>query len=401
MLKNILLIPFVVGFFTFSNPCSQRAAYQPERPAEGEAVFEVDVINPKYAETPRTYDVEGEFEESEIDFVTARYSGIIDEVFVNEGDAVVEADPIIAISSEELLDQVDIKRAKIKEFTARLNLAKAKLTTMPSPDTPVSSDDVTFLDEEPAMTPPTKIGEPAEQPKTLQELADTLEALVERYTTEADALDKVLLDLHHKSPVAGTIMEILFTKGNRVKDQDKLVSIARTNPMSVSFAVPQDVASFVDKTSRVRITLLDAPDVSADGTVYFVSPDLDPVNKSIELKAHVENSGDRIKGGQKARVKLATNKKDLALIVPESAVINHGSKKYIFAVYGNQARLLEVIAGAHMDGERVEVKGVDLNVDDYVVMNPPQGLKNDAFVKIAAVHEMGNATVPAEAPKTE
>lgn len=401
MLKNALLIPFVVGFFTFSNPCSQRASYQPERPVEGDVVLEVDVVNPKYAETPRTYDVEGKFEESEINFVTARYSGVIDEVFVNEGDAVVEADPIIAISSEELLDQVDIKRAKIKEFTARLNSAKAKLATVPDPNAPVSTDDVTFLDEEPTATAPTKIGEPAEQPRTVQDLVDVLEAMVDRYTTEADALDKVLLDLHHKSPVAGTIMEVLFTKGNRVKEQDKLVSIARTDPMSVSFAVPQDVASFVDKTSRVRITLIDAPDVSADGMVYFVSPDLDPVNKSIELKAHVENSDGRIKGGQKARVKLATNKKDLALIVPESAVISHGNKKYIFAIYGNQARLLEVIMGASMDGGRVEVKGVDLNVDDYVVMNPPQGLKNDAFVKIAAVHEMGKETVPPAAPETE
>lgn len=401
MLKNGFLIPLVVGFFTFSNPCSQRAAYQPERPAEGDAVLEVDVVNPKYAETPRTYDVEGEFEESEINFVTARYSGIIDEAFVNEGDTVAAADPIIAISSEELLDQVDIKRAKIKEFTARLNLAKAKLSIAPEPDTPVSTDDVTFLDEEPATQPSVKTGEPAEQPKTLTELVDVLEAMVERYTTEADALDKILLDLHHKSPVAGTVMDVLFSQGNRVKEQDKLVSIARTDPMSIAFAVPQDVASFVDKTSRVRATLIDAPDVSADGTVYFVSPDLDPVNKSIEIKAHVENSGGRIKGGQKARVRLATNKKDLALIVPESSVINHGNKKYIFAVYGNQARLLEVVTGANMTGGRIEVKGVDLNVDDYVVMNPPPGLKNDAFVKIAAVHEMAEETVPPAASDTE
>lgn len=384
-IKASVLIPIAALSFTFVNPCSEKTPPHVKKPASGEAVLDVDVVFPRFVSAPRRAQVEGEIGASDVNFVTAAADGVVERVLVAVGDKVEAGDPVVNLSNADLTDEIDMLRDKAQEAAARLKDAKSKLSVAPNPDRNVTDDEVLFLDEEPAPPPSKTFGSPEREqpPQTLKDLAEVLQTMVDRYNSRADALEKKLLELTHKSPVAGVVMERFFNDGNRVKAQDKLLSIATTDPVSVTFKLPADIASFVDKHSSAAVAVKDAPDAAGDGLVYFISPDIDPATQSIEVRAHVSNPEGLLKGGQKADVRVTTTKSDRVLVVPPQAVVYDGEREFLFVVYGNQVGLTEVRTGKKLPDGSVEVPGVDVRVDDPIVVNRPIELKNNSFVNIA------------------
>jgi multidrug efflux pump subunit AcrA (membrane-fusion protein) len=386
MFKSSVLIPLVALSFTFVNPCSQKTADQAAKaPSKGDKVYDVEVAYPKFLSVPRTHEVAGEIEPSELNFITAQFSGTIEQVFANVGDQVAVDDPMVSLSATDLNDQLELKRARLKEANARLVATRTALAETGNPDQPVATDDVVFLDEEPAgdANGEKTFGQADKpSPQTLRDLVSVLEALVDRYNIEIDVLDKKLLDLTQKSPVTGMLFEKYFNEGNAVKEKDKILAIAKTDPMSVAFELPQDVASFVDKSSSVRVSPDDAPDIVGEGTVYFIAPDVDTATKTILVRATVSNPDGRLKGGQRAKVSVASHKMDRVLVLPEKAIVTEGDKHFLFVVYGNQARLTEVQVGRKLDQANIEVQTVNVRVDDPIVVNRPLELKNNSFVKV-------------------
>lgn len=384
-IKASVLIPIAALSFSFVNPCSEKTPPRVKKPASGEAVLDVEVVFPRFISAPRRAQVEGEIGPSDVNFVNAAADGVVERVLVAVGDKVEAGDPVVNIASADLTDEIDLLRDKAQEAAARLKDAKNKLSVTPNPDRNVTDDEVLFLDEEPSPSPSKTYGSPEREqpPQTLKDLAEVLQSMVDRYNGRADALEKKLLELTHKSPVSGVVMDRFFNDGNRVKVQDKLLAIATTDPVSVTFKLSADIASFVDKHSSATVSVGDASDASGDGLVYFISPDIDPATQSIEVRAHVSNPEGLLKGGQKADVRVTTTKSDRVLVVPPQAVVYDGEREFLFVVYGNQVSLTEVRTGKKLPDGSVEVPGVDVRVDDPIVINRPLELKNNSFVNIA------------------
>lgn len=385
MFKSVFIIPLLAFSFTFVNPCSHEGQRPVQQPTEDEKVFQVEVTYPKFLSVPRSHNVQGKLMQSEIDHVTANFGGDVQEVFVSVGDVVEKGDPVVTLSSKDLLDKIDVHTAKLTELGARLEEAKNKVSGLNRPDRPVTNDEVLFLDEEPVTEPEAKknFGYPEDKPpQTLKDLVDVLDAMIERYNAELDVLNKRLMEQTQKSPVSGIVFETHVSEGNKVRAQDKLVTIAQTDPLSVSFHVPKEVASFVDKRSKVSVFALDAPDAIGEGLVYYIAPDVDPVQNTIEVRAYVSNPDQRLKGNQQVHVHLTTQKMDRVLALPKQAIVHENGRSYLFVVYGNQSRLIEVKTGRELENGLIAVHGVEVRVDDPIVLNRPLDLKNNSFVEI-------------------
>lgn len=384
MFPKSLIIPLMAVSFTFVNPCDPPKE-QEIQPTENDVIHDVTVIYPEFKSVPRAYSVEGVFAPSEVTTITANANGTIEELFVREGDSVQINDPVVSLSNTETLDMIDLKRALLKEYQARLNEVQAKLEASRGEDRPLPIRETEFLDEEPLGAPVTKpFGSASEQetkPQTFKELAEVLESAMDRLQKEADYLDRLLLNLTQNSPVSGVVTKIHVSAGNKVKEQDKLVEISQTNPLSVTFMVPDSVASFVDKNSTVKVEPLDAQEFKGEGTVYFISPNVDTASGRIEIKATVSNDEGRMKGGQKAQVHLATRKMDRVIVLPKRVLHFEDNKTYVFTVFHNQAKLVSVEPGEETPDGQVQIFG-DLRVDDPIVIDRPVELKHDSYVRV-------------------
>jgi len=382
MLRS-LIFPLIAVSFTFVNPCDQPAKVR--QPGADDKIYEVKVIYPQFTSVPQAYSVDGKFDVSEVDIITANASGEIEQLYVNEGDTVEQDDPVVSISNSNLVDRIDLKRAKIKEYKARLEEIQIKLEVSAGVDQPVNLEDSTFLDEEPLDEPVKKdfgnASAPKPKPRTIKAMAEVLEATIEAWTKEADILDRKLLDLTLNTPVSGVVTKKFVSEGNRVKVQDKLLEISKTDPMSVTFLLPNEIASFVDKHSKVKVYPTDNPDAKGQGNVYFINPNIDTNTGKIEVRAHVVNTNGLIKGGQNAKVQLNTRKMSRVIVLPKTVLYYENGKKFVFIAYRNQAKLVEVTTGDEDDNGQVQIFG-ELRVDDPIVMDRPMELRHNSFIKV-------------------
>lgn len=394
MLPKQIFIVFLALSFTFANPCSQKEP-QNRTPDSDDKVYDVAVIYPEFVSVPKTYHTEGVFDYSEATTVTAKFRGEIDQVFVNEGDAVAVDDPLVSLSNSEIVDIVDIKRAKVREYTARLKETQEKLAEFGNEDQPASMEDTAFLDEDPGDEAIEKDygsqSTPPERPRTLKAVAEMLEALVDGKTKEADLWDKRLLELNHLSPVNGVVTKKIASEGNNANEKDPLIEIVQTDPMSVTFNLPQDEASFVDKHSDVKVSPVDAPEVQGTGQVYYIDPSLSTGTDTIQVRAHVSNDENKIKGGQKASVAVTTRKTNRVIMLPKNILFYENDKKFVFIVFRERAKLVEVTTGDEDSKGNIQIFG-DLRVDDPIIIDRPLELRHNSFVKIQETRETTTET---------
>ncbi len=382
MIRPAIAILLAVSF-TFVNPCSQES--KTRKPKADEPVYNVTVIYPKFISVPKKYHVTGTFDVGEVNYVTAHVDGRIEQVYVSEGDNVVKDDPLVTISNKSLLEKIDIKRARIKEYQAKLAELQVRVEVNEGEDRPVSIEDTDFLDEEVIEDDPQpkQYGDTSTQknPKTVKALVEYIEKAIEVRQKEADALDRALLSLSRQSPVSGMVTKIFVTEGNKVGTKDKLIEVSQTDPMSINFALPQETASYIDKRSNVKVSPVDAKSVTGEGTVNYIDANVDTKTNKIGVKAYVSNEEGRLKGGQKADVFVSTRKMGRVVVLPKRVLFYDDDKSYVYIVLRNQAKQVEVSLGDEMEGGNLQIHG-DLRVDDPIIIDRPVELEHNSFVKM-------------------
>jgi multidrug efflux pump subunit AcrA (membrane-fusion protein) len=384
-MKNVLFIPLLALSFTFVNPCSPNSRFVNKEPKPTDRIYDVEVIYPKFNDVPRVHEVAGIFEPAEVSVVTAVGDGAVEQILVSVGDKVLKDDPLLKLSGKNLSDLAELKRLRVKELELRLKKARASFQNMAVPDRPVMQEEVDFLDEEPLDESASRrdfenTAKKEEEPSSLKGLVEVLETMIARLSKEVEILEGKIRLLAQGSPVTGVVSKIFTAEKNHVQEGDQLLEVSRLEPMLVAFDLPQDVASFVDKYSKVKVAPQDAPAIEGDGTVSFISPNVDSAKGTIQLKAELSNPDLKIKGAQQARVKIETRKVDAVMGVPLKAVVKDADKTFIYVVQGNFVKRVEARVLRDLEGGHVEIVA-DVRVDDPVVVNPPVDLADGAFVR--------------------
>lgn len=389
---NLLTFPLLLAIsFSLNNPCAPEKNQPVEKIKKvEEPVRDVSVIYPRFTESTRVVQGRGRFSVSDRLNLKAEFSGMIEKVHVGEGDQVKGGDPLCLIKSDDLNKEIERKQAELKEAEAQLEAdrkifqASGGIETEPGPLD--EETEPAFIDEEtgePAPyrenspTPPTVKG-----PETdLESRFKISEARVERINTELDQLEERLKKLIVTSPLAGVIHKRNVTEGSIFEEGDELFEIIVNNPMTLTVHLPQTVASYVDKQSPVRASPLSASDKSVDGTIFYISPEIDTVNRTLEIRLHLPNEEGLIKEGQEGQAVVSTRKVEKLLIIPRRAVVDKEGGKFIFVVMNGKAVLTEISLGQAMENFDVEITA-NIRVDDPIVVEGQESLSNGNPVKI-------------------
>ena len=92
--------------------------------------------------------------------------------------------------------------------------------------------------------------------------------------------------------------------GQFVNTGQLLSSLVQTDPLEVEFNVPERYLGQLHEGQNIRISSVAWPDEHFLGEVYFVSPRLDERNRTITMKAIIDNADDRLKPGMFANLEL-------------------------------------------------------------------------------------------------
>jgi len=139
------------------------------------------------------------------------------------------------------------------------------------------------------------------------------------------------------APISGRAGAITIKPGNLVKENDAtLVTILQISPIYVSFGVPQQLLSEVQKHNREHPLLVRA---EADGgarteigSLRFIDNTVDTTTGTINLKAEFPNKSGALWPGEYVNVKAQLSVENNRIVVPSSTIENGPTGKYVWVV---------------------------------------------------------------------
>jgi len=210
------------------------------------------------------------------------------------------------------------------------------------------------------------------------------------------ALDAAQINVDYayvKAPISGRISRAEITLGNLVGSPTTapplLASIVSDNGVYADFEVDQqtylDVVRNYGQTRQQQQKIPLELAVKGDDThVYRGSIDsfdnrIDPGSGTIRARARFDDSDGSLVPGMFVSVRMGEGALDDALLVPEGAIGNDQSKRFVLVVGdGNKARYRAVRLGPEVGGDRVVLAGV--KAGDRVILDHLQRLAPGAPV---------------------
>ena len=181
-----------------------------------------------------------------------------------------------------------------------------------------------------------------------------------------------LEDATIRAPFSGRVGAREVDIGTFVDPGDALFIVVDNDPLEIEFTVPERYIGQLEVGSPVELTVSSFPERTFDGRVSFVSPVVDPQNRTVTLKASIPNPRDELRSGQFANVTLQLETKPDAVVVPEQAIVPSGGERYVFLVERGAAVRRTVELGTRSAG-RVEVRR-GVRAGDTVVVAGQQRL---------------------------
>lgn len=181
-----------------------------------------------------------------------------------------------------------------------------------------------------------------------------------------------------RAPFDGRAGERRVDPGDFVSRGDPLLVVVDDDSLRVAFPIPERHAARLRVGSPVRLSVQSHPERPLEGRVDFVSPVVDPTNRTVLVKARVSNPGGELRAGQFASVLLGLERKPDAVIVPEAAVVPRSGGQFVFVVEGGVASRRPVTLGERSPGIVEVTAGV--RAGDTVVVAGQQKLRDGAPV---------------------
>jgi len=221
------------------------------------------------------------------------------------------------------------------------------------------------------------------------------------------ALAAAQVDVDHafiKAPISGRISRAEITVGNLVGSATAapqlLASIVSDNGVYADFDVDEQTYLNIvrgnglsqDRQQAIPVTLTVQGDSEARayrGSIESFDNHISAGSGTIRARARFANQDGSLVPGMFVSVKMGGPTLNKALLVPETAIGNDQSKRYVFVVGAdNKAEYREVSLGSTVQGKRVVVSG--LKAGDRVILDGLQKLAPGAAVAPQAVKTASN-----------
>jgi membrane fusion protein (multidrug efflux system) len=201
------------------------------------------------------------------------------------------------------------------------------------------------------------------------------------------ATESRLADRLVKAPFDGVVGLRNISLGALVQPGDVITTLDDDARLKLDFAVPSvflgTLAPGVEVEARTRAF----PDQLFRGTISSLDSRVDPVTRSVQVRALIDNEERLLRPGQLMTVELLRNPRQ-ALMVPESALLHRGEAHFVFVVRAGDEPLVEkrpVEIGARRPGEVEILAG--LAAGEQVITHGLQKVKPGAAVEIIAVDD--------------
>lgn len=198
---------------------------------------------------------------------------------------------------------------------------------------------------------------------------DSLIASRDAALARTNAIRARLADRVITAPFAGVLGFRQVSPGTLVTPGTPITTLDAIDTIKLDFTVPEVAMAAVAAGQQVQAKSAAFPELKFSGVVSVVGARVDPVTRSVQVRAEMPNADRLLRPGMLLTVTLALPQRQV-LSIPEISLIQVGSSQSVFRVGedskvervevksgARQAGRVEVIAGLR-EGDRVVVDGV-------------------------------------------
>jgi membrane fusion protein, multidrug efflux system len=286
----------------------------------------------------RTQEVAAEIEAvgtalaSESITVTAKSNGLIKKIAFRDGQKVTAGQILVELDAAEI--EAKLQEMRAARDNARQNYERAKA-----------------LVKTQAMA----------QAK-VEELTSLLAVAEARIRAE----EAKLADTVVRAPFAGRLGLRQVSLGALVKPGDPITTLDDAAVIRLDFEIPETALSVVLPGAALTATSAAVAGRKFEGRVTTIDSRVDPLTRSIRVRADIPNTDESLKPGMFLTIVLATSHRPSAVVVPEEAVVAFAGQQYVFAVRDGRASRTRVVLGQRLPGAVEIVEGLAANVDIVV-----------------------------------
>lgn len=233
-----------------------------------------------------------------------------------------------------------------------------------------------------------------ERAKTLNKRGHSSAEVLDRALSEmkmaeaAVELNKARLEkMSIVAPFDGTTGLREVSLGAFVEAKTELATLVNLDSLKVEFRLPERFFRVIAEGGLVRAAPDALPGEVFEGRIYAIAPAIDINGRSVAVKARLANPERRLRPGMFARVTLVVDRRNEAIVVPESAIVQRGDGQFVYRVRDGKAELTRVRLGLRQTGRIEVVEG--LAAGDTVVTAGQIKLRPGSAVKVADYNASG------------
>ncbi|MBN1799219.1 MAG: efflux RND transporter periplasmic adaptor subunit [Spirochaetales bacterium] len=184
-----------------------------------------------------------------------------------------------------------------------------------------------------------------------------------------------------RAPISGTIIGLPVRVGSTITVQTAIAKISRTSELEIVTNVAErfiaDIKVGLDALARFQAF----PEQVFKAKIKEVSPVLDPVTRSLQVKLRFTEKAGQVKAGMFAEIKIITKTKKDIVKIPAYCLVRRFEKIFVFVVKDESwVEQREVIPGIEIDNKLEILSG--LKPDEIIIAQGQKVLEDQAKVRI-------------------
>ena len=190
-----------------------------------------------------------------------------------------------------------------------------------------------------------------------------------------------------KAPITGTVSNIPVYVGSTITQGMPIARITTTDNLEIRTEVAERFIGKMRIGLEVLVTFMAFPGELFRGTITELSPLVDPIARTLEVKIRLNNQDPRIRPGMFAAMKIITDRKWGVVKIPVDALVRRFGGNFVFVLKedpsvstGTRVEQRQVALGIQIDQKLEIVKG--LRAGEKIVVMGQSLLEDGSAVRV-------------------
>ncbi len=146
-----------------------------------------------------------------------------------------------------------------------------------------------------------------------------------------------------------------------------VVTVMQVNPLKISLNISEQYYPQIRKGMKAEITADVYKNEKFTGTVYLISPTVNPATRSFLVELEVKNPSGMLKPGMFVRASMDLGEVETFVVPAYTVLIQEGTNlRYVFIAKDNTAQRIEVTLGKRFD-DQLEIISKGIKEGDHLI----------------------------------